>query len=276
MYSPPQYSAEMLRILKHCCPIPCASIWLKGSQSWNNADVYPVLLLLWIYSNLRTVLMYSLPHYIAEIMPIIKHWGCIPCFITLLGYSQSQNISDVYLVSIPRWAIPFLKTLLIFTCLITLLRSSQSWNNADVYPVLSYGWKLPNLETLLKVLCHFSLLSSPLVVLHYWAIPYPKFLLMYSLSFFLLRCCQSQKIADEYPASLPFWDVVNLTTLLFYNLSYLLAEMLANMKYCWYVPCLNSLPSFSESGNIAEAYFFILGSWVVPHLIIFLTYALSQ
>ena len=100
---------------------------------------------------------------------LIKGWfRNISCLLTLLSYSQSRKIADVYLVLIHCWAIPNPKTLLTYTLscyiaelfpslkhcadilyLVMLLKCSQSWNTDDVNSVLLHCWAVSNLIILL-------------------------------------------------------------------------------------------------------------------------------
>ena len=54
-----------------------------------NTDVLPVLLHCWAVPNLETLLTYTLSYYIAELFLILEHCWVIFCFNTILCFSQT-------------------------------------------------------------------------------------------------------------------------------------------------------------------------------------------
>ena len=95
-----------------------------------------------------------------EAYPVLMHWWVVDsililcwstaCFNTLLSFTQHFYIAELYPILIHCWGIPYL---------ITLLCNSQK---------LKHCWATPNFNT-------------------YWAIPNPKTLLRYTLSYYIAK-----------------------------------------------------------------------------------------
>ena len=88
--------------------------------------------------------------------------------------------------------------------------------------------------------------------------------------FRLLRCSQSQNIADVYLVFLHCWAIPNPKTSLMYFLYFYNAEMLAMLNYCRRIPWLFRLLRFSQSWNLV-----ILHCWIVPNFLNLMSHTLS-
>ena len=137
---------------KLCWFVPCLIALLRGSQTWNTADVFPVILHCWTVPYLQSFLTSTLSCYIVEVFPILEHCCCVPCFIIWLRDSQFWNIIDLYPVSLQYWEANNFEKLLTKLCHNTLLSSSPSHENAETYlvwllaelvPIIDPCWCIP-------------------------------------------------------------------------------------------------------------------------------------
>ena len=200
--------------------------------------------------------MYTLPHDLADMLPILKHSWCRTCLIKWLKTSQSWKNADFYSVSLHCWDFPNLEKLPQILRQITLLSFSPSCNLAEAYLALSQCWAIPNLKTCQHIPCHITMLS----------------------------CSPPYIFADAYPVFLYCCVIPNLKTLFLFTLSYHMAENFPILKRCWFVACLFTLLRCSQcwnnvditlsdyidasfpSCNTAEAYLLLLSCWAIHSL----------
>ena len=90
----------------------------------------------------------------------------------------------------------------------------------------------------------------------------------------LLSYCPIYNVAEAF-FLLFCWDVPNLETLPTYTLSCYIAELFAILKHCWCIPCLITLLKSSQSWNIAVVLSVLLHCWAIPNLKTLLMYTLS-
>ena len=107
-----------------------------------------------------------------------------------------------------------------------------------------------------------------------WAIPTVITLLRYNLSYY---------IAELLQAFLQRWAVPNIDTRLWHTLSCYIAQTFWILKHCWSTPCDVNLLSFSQLQYIsepchafstAELFKFLTQCWVFPRRSTMLTYTL--
>ena len=127
-------------ILLHYRSIPCLNTMLVSVR-------YLVTLLK--YSLFNIFLRYTQHFYKAELYPILTHFWGIAYPITSLSNSQFQYITELYPILTHCWGIAYL---------ITLLSYSQIQYVTELYPILTHCWGISNINILLiyiyRILVH--------------------------------------------------------------------------------------------------------------------------
>ena len=177
----------------------------------------------WEVPKLETLLTYTLSHYIAEMFPTLKHCWRNTCLVTLLLCSHSWNIAKAQLILLLFWTVPKFETLLTYTLSCYIAEKIPIWKHCEC---IFYSF------TLLRSSQPWNIADVKRVLLSCCSAPTLETLLRPILSYKLVRSSQVWNIADLQTVLLNCLVVPDLETLLMYTLSFYIDEKFPTLKHC--------------------------------------------